>query len=415
MAITCVRVLAAILVIAYCFIQAYAGGDFQIYMGAAELLREGKNCYNVWIYLGVDDYCGYSYSPLFAIFLIPFTFFPYPTAQVLWLFANLFFLYRLFKIIRWYLPLSSLTTKQYRLWVILSVILTSRFVLNNFEMVQMTIFLLYCCLEATYQLKNNKYILSGILISVGIIVKIMPIIMIPYFLYRKQIKPVIIAVVCLIVFLFLPVIIYGWEFNKLLLTDWWNIINFNNPELVYDNGEGIHSLSGFITTYFTDAGKRDILYRSTIIVLQKDIFPIVLNGGRLFFICMTLYFLKFPPFIKSRTKLHTLWELSYIFCITPLIFPHQQKYAFFFIAPAILYVIYFLIFSYNRIVFSRNTNTLMWLLIVLYFILAILTTDGIIGRHLSYISQHYKTITVGTFLMIIVLSACHPKRLNPDK
>ena len=33
----------------YLIIRAYHGGDFSVYMGAAELLADHKNCYNVWI------------------------------------------------------------------------------------------------------------------------------------------------------------------------------------------------------------------------------------------------------------------------------------------------------------------------------------------------------------------------------
>ena len=410
-----IKVCIVILIIVYCVIQGYKGGDFRIYLGAAELLKEGKNCYNVWIHLGGDNYCGYSYSPIFAILLIPFTFLPHPSVQILWLFANIFFLYRLFKIMSWYFPLSHFTKKQYRWWVILSVIMILRFVLHNFEMVQVTIFLLYCCLEAEYQIRHNKHWLSGLLVSIGVVVKILPIIMLPYFIYRKQFKSAIFSVLGIVLFSAVPVMIYGLEFSNTLFHDWLNVINFNNPDFSMQqnkHGEGIHSLSGFIAAYFTDINKSDISLRRTIVSLKGDNFYLLLNGSKLLLIGLSIYFLKFPPFIRSKTKMFTMWELAYIFCITPLVFPHQQKYAFFFMAPATMYITYFLVLSYNKTIFSKITYQIICLLMIVYFVLTTLTSDGVIGNHLNDIAEYYKTITIGAFLLLGILVICNPNRLK---
>tara|TARA_B100000508_G_C11454898_1_gene276192 strand:+ start:214 stop:579 length:366 start_codon:yes stop_codon:yes gene_type:complete len=85
----------ALIVMLYCVVQGIKGGDFKKYMGAAELLKEGKSCYNEWIFLGGENYGRYLYSPFFAILLLPFTYFPAGAAAVLWLLLNLFFLFRI--------------------------------------------------------------------------------------------------------------------------------------------------------------------------------------------------------------------------------------------------------------------------------------------------------------------------------
>lgn len=405
-------------ILVYTVIQAFKGGDFQIYMGAAELLKLGKNCYNVWIPLTGGNAGSYSYSPVFAMALIPFTFLPFPAAQIIWLLACLFFLYRIFKITTYYLDTSLFTSRQYQLWVLISVLLILRFLLNNFEMVQVTIFLVYCCMESLYQLQKGESLKSGLLLSLGIIVKIIPIIMIPYFLYRKEYKTTIIAVLGFIFFLLFPALIYGWEFNTLLITNWIEIINPTNTEFIMNqnvNGEGVHSLSALFSGYFSSAATREgFPFSRVLIELDASSIVKILNIARCLLIVFTLYFLQTLPFVKFKSNHHTFWEFSYILCITPLIFPHQQKYAFFLLMPSVVYISYFLIVTYrNKSLTKFKFRTSIAFLLV-FFILSTLTTDGIIGNRLNDLSEYYKTITIGCFFLIPLLASCHPKQMILD-
>jgi len=396
----------------YAIIQGAKGGDFKIYLGAAELLSQGDSCYNVWIHLGGDNYCGYSYSPIFATFLIPFSYLPSPTVEILWSFANLFFLYRLFILFSGYLPLSKLSSREYRFWAFVSAALIARFVLHNFEMVQMTLFLLYCCFEAMHQLKKENYLLASLLIALGIVVKIIPIVLIPYLLYRKQFKPLLYTIVITVIFILSPALIYGWDMNISLLSEWMDIINPNNTEFTTGqniNGEGVHSISGFIAAYFTDSESRfNLDYSRTIYLIDQENFIILVNVIRLFLIAFTLYFLRTLPFKSSKNKLHTFWQLCYIFTIAPLIFPHQQKYAFLFLAPAVLYTVYYLIITSREQILPKPKFFIAFSSLFLFFALASLTTDGLIGDHLNELSEYYKTITLGTFFLIVALAVCNP-------
>ncbi|MEQ8910137.1 MAG: glycosyltransferase family 87 protein [Vicingaceae bacterium] len=394
--------------IIYCVIQGLKGGDFKIYMGAAELLHEGKSCYNEWILLGGENYGQYSYSPFFASLLIPFTYLPKGSAQILWLLVNLFFLQRVFSFIRSFLHLDRLSLAQQYLWGFITLLLSLRFVLHNFEMVQMTIFLLFCCTEAVRQTQQKRAWLSGLLLALGIVVKILPLVMIPYFIYRNQWKPLPYLIGFVIILLLFPAVFFGWEMNQNLLSDWWGIINPSNTEFVAEQnkfGEGIHSLSGLLAAYFSDTPSFWGIEEPRIIkVLSAEKLSIMLSSLRLLFILFTLYFLRTLPFRAAKSSLHQLWELSYILGLVPLIFPHQQKYAFFFLTPAIAYVVYQWI--------SSNRPRLTPLLLSLFFLLAVFTTDGIVGDQLNDLSEHYKTITFGTFCLLIALASCRPKALK---
>ena len=67
----------------------------------------------------------------------------------------------------------------------------------------------------------------------------------------------------------------------------------------------------------------------------------LINCIRFITIAATLYFLKWPPFIKERSRLSALLELSYILAVAPLIFPHQQHYSFVYFIPASTTLLYY--------------------------------------------------------------------------
>jgi len=141
------KLFISLLVVIYIVVQAKSGGDFKTYLGAANLLKNGESCYFVRIPYK-DGFSSYSYSPFFAILLIPFTYLPQPIPQLFWLSLNVFFLYRIFKIIKHLLDVNQ---KDFEIWFFITFLLSIRFILHNFELIQMTIFLVYCFFDSVFQ------------------------------------------------------------------------------------------------------------------------------------------------------------------------------------------------------------------------------------------------------------------------
>lgn len=410
------KILLASLVLVYIINQSRSGGDFRVYLGAAELLSESKSCYNVWIPTKGNDACGYSYSPFFATLLIPLTYINEPLPQIFWLILNLFFLYEIWRIIKKYISSFSLSNKQKWLFGFLVILFNIRFVLHNYEMSQMTIFLLFICLKVFDLANEKKNWLSGFLLGLGIIIKILPVVLIPYFLYRNKFKPALISIGFFIVFLFLPALFFGWDFNIKLLTEWWNTINPTRDVFVMQqnlNAEGIHSLSSLMPAFFSSiSSMTEVPFNRMLVELNPQKISAILNLTRLALVGFTLFFLRSKPFQDIESRIKSLWELSYILAIIPLIFPHQQKYAFFFFMPATAYILYYLILNWNERFISNVKSRALIFLMTIFFFLTTATTDGLIGDYYNDLSEYYKTITFGVFILIFALSISNPKALK---
>ncbi len=404
-----VLVVGCILALIYLILIALGNGDFKVFLEASKLIAAGKNPYHLWIFISEGNYAYYFNSPLWAIILIPFSLLPSFIPNFIWLSANAFFLYRIWILLIKYFDFGSLSKKQVNWILLLSFILIARFILYNFEMIQMTIFLLYGALESLFLFRSKKYLSGGALLALIINIKILPIVLIPYLIYRKQWLASLSTFGFSILFVLLPGIILGWSANLFLLSEWWAVINPINTEHLLESDLGLHSLTALLPSLLTQTNGV-LAYPRNIFNFDFKTTVCILNIVRAGLIIFTLYFLKWPPFRSAKSLFNEVYELSYIFLLIPLIFPHQQKYAFLLAFPAIVYICYFVVVNFNsptRIINSKKYYGII-ILLVISFSLMTLSTDGLIGRTLNEITQHYKTITYGAIILIIILIICPP-------
>ena len=399
--------LLCVFVLVFLIREALDYGDFKAFLEAAKLMAARKDPYHVWIFISEGNYALYFYSPLWAILLIPFSYLPNVIPNFLWLLANTYFLYRIWKLLTTYIDLQNLSKKQVKWLLLLSILLSLRYILYNFGMIQMTIFLLWGSLESLSLFRNKKYLAGGALLALIINIKILPIVLIPYLIYRKEVKGTLSTLLFSILFLILPCLFLGWSMNLFMLSEWWSVINPNSTEHILESDLGLHSLTALIPSLLT---KTDgvLPYSRSILNLDLKTATLILNTVRAGLILFTLYFLRWPPFKQAESRFSEIRELSYIFLLIPLIFPHQQKYAFFLAYPALFYISYFIIINFQpgtRITNNRTYYAVI-ILLILSFALMTLTTDGLIGRNLNQITQYFKTITYGAIILIIILTLC---------
>ncbi len=389
------KILLSVFCLVYIAIESTGEGDFFIYYSAAAKVFGNESIYEMKFCDGFH----YLYSLMFAICLYPFTFLPFYLAKFLWLCLNAVLLYRLFKIVFLFLD----TDKQnISMWFYLLVFLFSiRFVHENFHASQITIIILYICLESMNFIFYKNRITGAIILAIGINIKLLPIVFIPYLLYRGQFKALVYVILACVLFWTLPIAFVGYKHNLAWMHDWWELINPTASKNILDVEErSFHGLTTLFTTLFiaTPPDIHALSLKRNILDLSVDQLYNILNITRLLLVCLTVYFLNTRLFKDALSKKHQLYELSYIMALIPLIFPHQQHYAFMFLLPAIIVVLYFMFLDFsNQKVKQKITLIVLLAVIYLTFNLKIL-----LGQFNDFY-EHFKILTYGAILLLMLL------------
>jgi hypothetical protein len=397
------KIVFVVAVVVYVLIDADRVCDMNIFLSAATDILDQKNIYTTvyqtWLY--------YYYSPIFAVLLIPFTYLSEYWVNVFWLLLNVGLVFRVGQLLKGYLPESTVPAKWQRLILILSIVFVFRFIFDNLHFHQLTIFILWISLEGLYSIKKGNKIKGGLLLAIGINIKLLPLVLIPYLLYRGEFRSFISIVMCSVVLLYLPVIFLGYEYNQLLLDGWWGNINPLEQQHILDFAHA--GIPALITAIF----HLDVLQQSPLFLnqLNEEEIGWIINTLRVVLIGFTFFFLRTRPF-KRTSNLHQLWELGYLFLVIPLIFPHQQNYSLLMLWPAVIYLVYYF-YQKHGTYRARDKR----LLVV--FALCFLAFNA--GLYLGHFREFYngiKLVTIANLLFIIPYSLCTPlelaERRNPS-
>ncbi len=403
------EIVAGIIIVLYLIANAHNDNDLRIFMAASRDLIDGESIYLI----KYKEWFHYYYSVLFALLMYPLALLPDYIATTVWMAANMYFAWRTWKIICSFLPVESLDPKLLRLFSFIVFVFMLRFITDNLRYGQMTIFILYLALEGINQIQNKRNVLGGSLIALSINIKLLPIVLLPYLLYRGQYKATIYALIAFFVFLILPGLFIGYDYHFALLQDRWNLLNPSNPEHLLDVSErSFHSITTLLATLLLEnAGNvHSMDLKRNIMNLSAEHLGMVINIARVIFIGATLYFLKAAPFKVEKDRVQVLYELSYILLVIPLIFPHQQQYAFYFAFPAVTYLVYYFVQSFFNNEWKKPA--LGYGVMALFFMgYLLMSSTFILGEFRSYY-DHYKVLTYGVFILIGLLAYCRPQGLE---
>ena len=389
----------------FCYIKALKGGDFDVYLDAANKLMEGKNIYAPPFAKGLQYY----YSVAFALVLSLFLSIPV-IGKFLWLVFSTWCIYRSWCIMQFFVEAKGQFTKQhYLIWKIIIIVISARFILYNFLAVQLTLFLLWVTLEAVYQSYKGRQFYGGLILGIAINIKLLPLVILPYLLFRSYYIAFFSTIFMVLLLLFAPALWIGTQENYFLLTEWGHIINPISPDNSLKGNKLMHSLAAVIPAYFMEpidgfSGKRQIFDFS------PETIKMLIQIIRACLILLTLYFLRWWPFCKAQSKSYIWWELSYILLIVPLIFPHQQKYSFWFMMPCICYLTF---------QFLRKDNSFSYYAKVIFILLLLLISPvigrDVLGDHLYDLFQFYKILSLVAFCFIFFLIKNPPLKANEEE
>lgn len=369
-------------------VEANNKNDFAIYKSASIDLINNINPYS---HSYIDGYY-YYYSMMFGYIIYPFNWLPTYISNFLWLFTNFVLLYFVIIKLHQLLNISNLISEKQFLFYVILLAFNLRFIRENFHSGQVSILILFLMLYSFDLLLKGKYILSGFLLALAINIKLLALPLLMYYLYRGYFKSIAYTLFFLIVLYTLPLIWLNENFYFDCISKWWHLINPNNDHHLIDVEErSFHSITTLLTTLLMK-NPPDIYalpIRRYILDLSPEYVKMIIQIVRIILISSVLFIIREFPFSKNQNIRKLFLEFSYILALIPLIFPHQQHYAFIFQMPALAFITYFLLthsLSQSDIIFS--------ILIFLCFNLKI-----ILGEFNEYY-EHFKILTYGTLMVI---------------
>ncbi|WP_183557114.1 glycosyltransferase family 87 protein [Mucilaginibacter sp. SP1R1] len=399
-----VKVALFIIAVLYAVKCSKNGHDFEVFVDAGGKIIHGQNIFKPPFAQNLQYY----YSPLFALLLAPFSALPIMIPQLLWIGFSYFLLYRIWILCVQYFDTSAFSKKQMQLWLLIAALLALRFILVDIGYVQMTTFLLWATLESMQLIKRGKYITGAALLALAINIKLLPLAFVLYLFYRNYTKAALLTCVFYVVYLFIPALYLGWQQNASLLKDWFSIINPANKEWNIESDDGPSSLVALIPVYLTDT-TGILSFKRNFVNLKFEQVSLILNLVRLAFVLLTLAFLRTLPFKSIKSNIRQFWEMCYLFIAIPLIYPHQQQYAFVYLIPAFVYISWYFIVNWEMV--KAKLNYFTWaLLIIIGFNFTPLIGRDVISSQVCEVLLYLRILPMAVIMLIGVLWFCRPRK-----
>jgi hypothetical protein len=377
------------------FFEAKTENDFDIFIQASRDWFNGKNPY-VELY---HEWYHYFYDVTFISVLSWFQFLPNYWIKLGWLILNFFFLVSIWKIVSENLNLKRLHEKRFLLFGFIFFLFSLRLLRDNIHLGQMTILILFLMLKAMDLFMKNRVVAGSLLLSWGIVLKILPIVAIPYLVYRKKFKAAAAVVVFALSFLVLPYLYMEKETYSNLLQSRGELLNPSNVEHVLDTSErSFHSLTTLVATLFHEKCDDTHVLKIRRHVADFDVQTVnwISLIVRLLFVSTFLWVLRSRPFVKALSKKHEFTEWAYLCMLIPLIFPHQQHYAFLLAIPGLALLLEPYFTGEKEFSWKKGYS---WFLV---FVFVAFNIGFLLGNFSAYYN-HFKLLTYGGIVALLLL------------
>jgi len=244
-------------------------------------------------------------------------------------------------------------------------------------------------------------------LGLGITVKILPIVALPYLLFRGYWKQVLLSILFLALTLFLPALTLGFDFALVLNKAWITSISPTSDMNVFDVSQNVvHGIATLISTLTIDGIGNDysLSLKRNIIDVNPSIVVGIIMAVKGLLLLSILFVLRLKTFFKDiGINIQSFYELSYILLISPLVFPQSRIYNFLFLLPAMSY------FSY--LIIKHREGLSMTVKVLLSLSVLILNLELILGNFREYY-WHFKSLTYATLVLLLLLLWLKPEKFQ---
>ena len=385
-------------------------GDFVGYVNAGHATLAGQNIYN--------DYLN-TWPPFFSVCCVPLSLLDDISGvfiRLIWLLLTVGSMFWLMRItVRWLhgdkllFPfqkekLHSITIENDLVFIPLLIIF--RYLLENLANIQINVFLLLASIVTISLFIKGKAFLSGMILAFIISLKVFPVFLLMYFLFKREFKIVCWTFLFLLVFNIIPLLVYGFDQGVAYYIHWWNEIT-SKLELVQHKNQSFFSMLGSLM--MAKSAGLDIYINLTdlsLVTFKKISYVIIFLGA------------LYPMYLfrrKLTRKNDSFAYLEYVFVLTsiPILSPLAWKAYFIFLWPGYLFSYYYL-FENERIK-NLRIRRVMKLLFIISVLLTVFSTDLFLGAYLADLMEVFSSITIGTLLLMAVLIAIYKTEKENNK
>ena len=284
--------------------------DFGVCYRAGQRILWGETLYRT-----TDGHLQYKYAPVSALFYAAFAWLPYEVGKFLWYCLELFCLFAGFWISHQCLP-----SPEKGKWFVIGwgLLISAKFIGREIELGQVNTVIIFILVSMLAAVLRKAEILSGVLWGVSVFFKPYALVFLPYFLLKKRFKIIFSGLAVLVLGLFIPILIFGWHGNVLVLKEWVKTLSISTPVLlaVSDNA----SLFAFLLKIIGPGHQVwvDVLYGAVFASLAAAFLWMMWLGKK-----------------NGLEKPETL-EAAYLFTLIPLFSPLGWYYNYLYAFPAVV-------------------------------------------------------------------------------
>lgn len=385
---TILYILLIILIIWQLIVAIIQGGDLESYLRASKRIIENEPLY-------VQEVVAYIYPPLLAFILIPLTLIPPYIVKVIWFFLNIFLIYLSFKLL-----LNTIDQKNINIFTLsfFSIFFTLRFFMDNSNLGQINIVILFLCGLTLYFFTLRKDFLAGIFLASAIVIKVTPIFLLFYFVFKREFKLSFYTLSSLIFFLLIPSLSLGFTGNIDALIQYKDIV-----QNIYDSTHLNQSLYNTIIHFLSPVPLWNDMKINIANLSEYQIKKVIYT---IFGIISIIFAFIFRKKIK-RDDANILLEYSMVIVLMLLFSPVSRKAHFVILLIPHFFYLYFLLefktFRYRKLAL---------IILITSFVLNTLTVEGVMGRDPSDFMESYSCVTFGTITLLIGLVLLHSKKFT---
>lgn len=379
--------------------DSFKTGDFIGYVNAGNLVLNNQDIYS--------DYLN-TWPPLFSIFSVILAFgdviSPF-IVRFIWLFGSLIAMYLIIQItlklvfgktfsfnnfdknkIRFYEPI-----------VVIPVLLSIKYIMDNLANVQINIYLLLCSILSIYFFVKQKYLYVGLFLGLSISLKVFPIFILFFLIYKNAWKPVLYTFVFIVLFNSISFLVFGFDKAIHYYSFWASEVA---PKSLLANHKN-QSLFGMFLRYFTTERTDTSYFVNFLNISAESVKAFTYLVIALFAIYPAFLIFKMKGEYSSKNKqMALLLQFSFVLTAIPIISPLAWKAYFIFLWTGYFFA-YLFIFR-----FSNQLNPfLIKILKVLFWssvFLMIISMQAIVGWDFSDYLEMHSAITISTIFLLLI-------------